>query len=184
MSCISLTSTALYYPTSILIFEWFVERRGLATGIMFAGSGAGGVAFPIIVSALLNRFSYRTTMISIGIGFGLLAGVASLGVKRRVPVARELGPGPRGRRLFSPNLGFCRHRRFVIGSMVILSTSLGFFVPTLWLPSEPPHHPVGAAHVSAYVDDLQSHKISGATLVAVMNGTSPSRLSCVPLMPL
>lgn len=33
----------LYMPVIVLLSEWFVRKRGLAAGIIFAGSGIGGM---------------------------------------------------------------------------------------------------------------------------------------------
>lgn len=126
--------TALYYPASILVFEWFVERRGLATGIMYAGTGVGGAVFPIIISALLRRFHYRATMLILGVAFGLIAGVTCLGVKKRVPVSREIGPGPRGRSMFAPDYRFVRRWVFYVGIAIVFLTGMSSLLPGLWLP--------------------------------------------------
>lgn len=52
-------------PAAILLFEWFQQRRGMASGIMYAGTGAGGTVFPFIVQALLRAFGYKAAMISL-----------------------------------------------------------------------------------------------------------------------
>ncbi|KAI0771942.1 MFS general substrate transporter [Trametes elegans] len=48
----------LYVPVIKLMNEWFSERRGLAGGIIFAGGGVGGFAFPFALSALLNKLGF------------------------------------------------------------------------------------------------------------------------------
>lgn len=35
-------SGLMYFPACNLLFDWFYERRGLASGILFGGTGAGG----------------------------------------------------------------------------------------------------------------------------------------------
>ncbi|CDO72173.1 hypothetical protein BN946_scf184970.g25 [Trametes cinnabarina] len=52
----------LYMPVIKLLPEWFSERRGLAGGIIFAGTGLGGFAFPFILNALLDRVGLRWTL--------------------------------------------------------------------------------------------------------------------------
>lgn len=51
-----------YYPMIGYLNEWFVRRRGLASGIMFAGDGVAGPVLPIIFEALLRKLGFRTTL--------------------------------------------------------------------------------------------------------------------------
>ncbi|BGP15560.1 hypothetical protein JCM10213_001349 [Rhodosporidiobolus nylandii] len=48
-----ISGAALYTPVFLWLSEWWVEKRGLATGIIFAGTGTGGFAFPFLINALL-----------------------------------------------------------------------------------------------------------------------------------
>lgn len=52
----------LYYPTIVWLPEWFVERRGLAAGIIFGGNGAGGAIFPLLLTKLLESVGFRWTL--------------------------------------------------------------------------------------------------------------------------
>ena len=58
--------SCLYYlPAATLLFEWFQVRRGFASGVLFAGTGAGGTVFPFIMQGLIRRFGYRAAMVSL-----------------------------------------------------------------------------------------------------------------------
>ncbi|KAJ7201133.1 major facilitator superfamily domain-containing protein [Mycena pura] len=43
--------------------QWFLRKRGLATGIAIAGSGMGGAAWSLVVRSLLSNLGYRNTML-------------------------------------------------------------------------------------------------------------------------
>lgn len=45
--------------STVLIENWFVERRGMALGIAMCGSGIGGVVFPIIGNMLIETIGWR-----------------------------------------------------------------------------------------------------------------------------
>lgn len=45
----------LYMPVIKLLPEWFSERRGLAGGIIFAGTGVGGRLLPNISATCYSR---------------------------------------------------------------------------------------------------------------------------------
>ena len=41
--------TLLYFPILRMVNEWFIQRRGLAYGVMFAGGGFSGVGFQFLL---------------------------------------------------------------------------------------------------------------------------------------
>ncbi len=46
--------------------RWFVKRRGIMTGMMKVGTGAGQLVMPLVTSALIVSFGWRTSYIVIG----------------------------------------------------------------------------------------------------------------------
>ncbi|WVQ83767.1 hypothetical protein IAT38_005911 [Cryptococcus sp. DSM 104549] len=159
MGCIYPLSGAYYLPCATLIYEWFFAKRGLATGIMFAGTGLGGTIFPFIMSGLLNRFGYKPAMISLAIGYALIGSLVLIPIRRRIPLARYgPGTGDAARRKPRVDWSFLRSLPLLLGSLTILLTSLGNFVPSLWIPS--------------FADDMHFAHPSGTGLVALMNAAS------------
>lgn len=137
-------AAALYLPAATLVYEWFHVRRGLASGIMFAGTGVGGTVFvsyssdvswtaqltlqPFILEALLTRFGYKAAMVSLGLGFFAINAACLVFIRRRIPLAPEMGRAPKlNYRIFTTWAFWC-------GFVVLLLTSMGNFNPTLWIP--------------------------------------------------
>ncbi|OMP86446.1 hypothetical protein BK809_0003616 [Diplodia seriata] len=54
----------LFAQSTLCLDERFSRRKGLAYGIMWAGKSATGVGLPFAISAGLERFGYRTTMLA------------------------------------------------------------------------------------------------------------------------
>lgn len=52
----------LFTPTTLYLDEWFVKRKGLAYGIMWAGKSITGVAMPFIMDASLRKFGPARTL--------------------------------------------------------------------------------------------------------------------------
>jgi hypothetical protein len=106
---------------------------------MYSGTGAGGCIFPLVVDGLLRAFGYKATMVSLGIAFGIIGSISILAIRRRIPLARPGQPGSeRGRRPGKLDWSFCFRKYFIAGVLTITLTSLGNFVPSLWLPSKLP----------------------------------------------
>ena len=49
----------LYYPVFIFIDEWFLQRKSFAYGVMWAGSGCGGLSGPLVMNWGLSRYGHR-----------------------------------------------------------------------------------------------------------------------------
>ncbi|KAE8363021.1 major facilitator superfamily domain-containing protein [Aspergillus caelatus] len=120
----------LYYPVLIYIDEWFVRRKGLAYGICWAGSGLAGIIFPFIVSAALSRYSYRTTVCAWAVIMVLLVCPFLPFVKPRTPVSAAQVPRPQ-----IISFQFMWSRPFLIFQLGSIVQSLGYFAPTLYLPT-------------------------------------------------
>jgi MFS family permease len=46
----------LYYPVFIFIDEWFIRRKSFAYGVMWAGSGCGGLTGPLLLDWGLHKY--------------------------------------------------------------------------------------------------------------------------------
>lgn len=144
-------SCLYYFPAATLLFEWFQVRRGLASGVLFAGTGAGGTVFPFIMQGLIRRFGYRAAMVSLvrlvpssrlqrtdesgaqGIGYGLIGLVALAFIKPRIPVPKYGSADAKIARKIDPV--FLKRSTFYAFTGTILISSLGNFIPSVWIPS-------------------------------------------------
>jgi hypothetical protein len=50
----------LYYPVLLFIDDWFIRRKAMAYGCMWAGSGVGGLTGPLVLDWGLKRYGVRT----------------------------------------------------------------------------------------------------------------------------
>ncbi|KZT28398.1 MFS general substrate transporter [Neolentinus lepideus HHB14362 ss-1] len=143
----------LYHPCISYLSEWFVARRGLANGIMFAGTGAGGLLLPIILPPLLNEFGAQTTLriLSIAIVCALVPLLPF--VKGRLPEARVHGPSAR-----TTDWSWMKNRAFWM--ILVLNTIQGFayFIPIIWLPT--------------FASELNIANTDSSLAIAFLNGAS------------
>lgn len=109
---------------------------------MYSGTGIGGTVYPFIVTALLRRFGYKATMISLALSFAALNLAAIPFIKRRVPLARHAN----SKRHVRPKIdwGFLNTRASWVAFTFMFVTSLANFLPLLWIPSEYRHPTVVA----------------------------------------
>lgn len=126
-----LGGAVIYPPCISYMSEWFVRRRGLANGVLFAGTAATGLVLPFVIPPLLESVGIAATLrILSGMVLSLLL-PALYYIRPRLPESRIHGPGRRTGAL----LGWAKDPSW--WSLVVANTIQGFafFVPILWIPT-------------------------------------------------
>ncbi|KAL4250660.1 Proton-linked Monocarboxylate Transporter [Abortiporus biennis] len=111
----------LYHPCISYMSEWFIKKRGLANGIIFAGTAAGGLILPLFLPSLITKFGTSKTLRYVSIGELLLLVPTIPFVKPRLPES---------------NIGFFAGRDARRGDrMPPRNWSFAYFLPLVWLPT-------------------------------------------------
>ncbi|KAF2422185.1 MFS general substrate transporter [Tothia fuscella] len=117
-----------YYPILSFVNEFWIERRGMAYGLLCSASGVSGVVMPFILSKMLNRYGYPMTLRAIAVALAVLTGPLIPALKGRLPSTSH---GTVGR----TDWGFLKSPVFWVYSASNFIQGLGYFFPSLYLPS-------------------------------------------------
>ncbi|KAM0247434.1 hypothetical protein ACHAP5_004073 [Fusarium lateritium] len=118
----------LFSPISLYMDEWFVERKGFAYGVMWAGKSTVGVAMPFLFNVLLERFGLKATLISWTVASAALTLPSLFFLKPRVEVSRDSRPRP-------ISFAFLGYTSFWMLQFGIIVQSLGYLMPSTYLAS-------------------------------------------------
>ncbi|KAF2019335.1 MFS general substrate transporter [Aaosphaeria arxii CBS 175.79] len=116
--------------TPILFFleQWWVRRRGFAYGATMAGLGLSGAILPLILEWLLHNYGYQTTLRVCALSFVALNFPVLIFFKPRLPLSQTV----ESRRF---DLSFWKCSNFLILQSGNVVQSLGYFLPTIYLPT-------------------------------------------------
>lgn len=166
----SIGGGALYSSAISYLPEWFEARRGLANGIVFAGTGAGGLIFPLLLNTLLSKYGVEITL---RIAAAIITAVTLLAVFCVQPrithfpqTKKSLDEGssgggkhtPSGVRSVCKDFGQCL--TWVFCTYLISNTyqSTVFYLPGVYLPT--------------YSECLGLPAVTGSALVSLLNAGS------------
>lgn len=120
--------TLLYFPILRMLNEWFVARRGVAYGVMFAGGGFSGVGFPFLLEVLLSKYGHRTTLRAVAVGI-------ALSTLPLLPLLRGRLPVSHGGALRALDVSFFKQPLFYFFAFSNLFQGLGYYIPGIYLPT-------------------------------------------------
>lgn len=79
-------------PVSMMITNWFIEKRGLAMGIVFAATGVGGMIFNPLADWIITHYSWQAAYLTFGIIIGILSIPTAIFIVRAKPADKGLLP--------------------------------------------------------------------------------------------
>ncbi|KAH1491333.1 hypothetical protein LV164_002272 [Aspergillus fumigatus] len=116
-----------YTPSILFLSDWFVEKKGLAFGIVWSGSGLTGILFPLILQTLLNQYGWQTTLRTCSLALFLLAAPFMTFHKPRVPIRHS--------HLRQLSLRFLWDKVYLIYQLGNTMQAIGFWIPSIFLTS-------------------------------------------------
>ena len=111
----------------------------MANGVMFAGTGVGGLFLPVALPILVNTYGVTSTLriLSVSIVVLVLPGLPFL--RPRLPESRmrvlETRPHVEAEERVR-KMEVLKDPSFIVGITANTLQGLAYFVPLLWLPSE------------------------------------------------
>ncbi|CAK1360848.1 unnamed protein product [Cercospora beticola] len=122
-------SVLAYFPGMQIIDEWFVKRRAFAFAVVWAAAPLAGCVLPFLMQWLLDSYGFRVALRVYAVVVVVLLGPATVWIKPRIPITQSW------KTLSREDFAFMARRPFwwyFIGTVV---QSLGFFLPSLWMPT-------------------------------------------------
>lgn len=137
----------LSYPILDMLSEWWIERKGMAFGLISSASGVTGVAMPLLLDALLHRYGYQITLRACAVAMIVTTAPLLPLLKGRLPLTEVL-------RRPKTDWSFTRNPLFYVYAAAMTVQGLGFSIPPIF--------------VSSYAVAIGLPSLQAAVLLAVM----------------
>lgn len=118
----------LYLPLLSMLNEWFVQKRGFAYGVLYAGGGFSGTGIPFLLEWLLSSYGRQTTLRIACVAQFILVAPCLFLLKGRLPSSYHTAMQP-------IDLGFFRKPLFWVFSISNIFQGLAYYIPPLYLPT-------------------------------------------------
>lgn len=138
-----------YAPLLGSIGRWFDKQRQLANGVVLAGVGAGTLAMPLVVEALIDRLGWRSALLALAVCSAVV-----LGATAAVCVEPYDRDHLRGATTIAP----WRAARFRLLYLSVIAIGPGFYLPL--------------AFMNDYGLDTGASSRASAALVGIIGGSS------------
>ncbi|CUA66846.1 hypothetical protein RSOLAG22IIIB_00295 [Rhizoctonia solani] len=150
-----LGGSLLYAPTRVSVSymsEWFYDRRGLANGVMNAGTAVGGLVLPLLLPSIIRPHGTSSTLRYLSIAVFILLSAVLPFIRPRLPEGRIRHIATTSRTKWSTN------KTFWILLCVTALQGFAYFLPIVYLPT--------------FAQDMKLSDSQASLALALLNGSS------------
>jgi predicted MFS family arabinose efflux permease len=135
-----LGASLVFFPSVFLPTQWFMRRRGLATGIAVSGSGFGGLAMGPLTRALIDLSGYRWCLRYLAIGsFAVLLLATMLARENKLVKAQDevvsITSQSQRKKQKIIDVSLLKRPEFLALALMTTLATFGFMAPFYFLPS-------------------------------------------------
>ncbi|GAA6064424.1 hypothetical protein JCM10212_001199 [Sporobolomyces blumeae] len=127
-----ISGSILYAPVLLWLNSWWVDKRGLASGVVFSGTGLGGFAFPFLIGDLLDKYGFAWMCRTWACVTAVVFFASIIFLKPRVPLRKPVGPRPKW---FVVDWRTVNHPLMWTMAATTFISSLAYFPVSLYLPT-------------------------------------------------
>jgi MFS family permease len=148
-----------FVPAIAAVQRWFVQRRGLASGIAVSGIGFGTLIMPLLAAELIDRIGWRGAWIVLALAVAMVGGVAALFIDNSPERHGALPDG--GVVSFNARLGLGPVEGVSLREAVTSRAFIALYLSlvSIWIGASIPF-----VHLVPYAED---HGLSHGTAVAI-----------------
>lgn len=115
--------------------EWFVARRGIAYGVIYAGTSFAGLFFPVLLPHLFSLWGIAKTLRYLSIILAACTAAALLMIKPRLP-ERRVHAARRSRMWRAEEYVWLKDWSWLLFILANTLQGFAYYVPIVWLPSQ------------------------------------------------
>jgi MFS family permease len=116
------------------VAHWFLRRRGLVNGIIFIGSGSGGIVFPLMIQALIPEIGWAWSIRIMGFVLMVLCAFSIAFCRSRIPPRKGSAVSWKDT-LPDIQIFFDGTGAMTLTTLGVLLVDLAYFIPVTYVPS-------------------------------------------------
>ncbi|CAG9996126.1 unnamed protein product [Clonostachys byssicola] len=127
--CGGLGTSLVFTPAIAAVSHFFLQKRGIATGIAAGGGAIGGVIIPLVLESLIEQIGFAWATRVLALIWLVCLGVACITITSRLPTK------PFSKENILPDLRIFRNIPFLLTTLAVFFVEWGLFIPISYISS-------------------------------------------------